>query len=114
MSKADNREPTLMLRRSAIIAASPLSAVAGKELRERARAAGSPVSYRRRSSLACFLRWSMLGRSGKRGIQTSMHEIADDPQNRLHKGSLLQKQSVSKWVQPFPRGGYRSNAVRCP
>jgi hypothetical protein len=36
-----------------------------------------------------------------------MHEIADDPQNRLHKGSVLQKQSVSKWVQPFPQARMR-------
>jgi hypothetical protein len=36
-----------------------------------------------------------------------MRVIADDPQNRLHKGSELQCNLWSKWVQPFPRARMR-------
>lgn len=36
-------------------------------------------------------------------METSVHDSADDPQFRLHKGQLGVQ--WSKWVQPFPRAG---------
>jgi hypothetical protein len=33
-----------------------------------------------------------------------MHEIADDPQNRLHKGSEAEKQSVKQVGSTLPAG----------
>src|SRR5580704_13685747 len=39
-------------------------------------------------------------------LRTSVHLIADGPQNRLHKGVNLYLESC-KWVQPFPRARVR-------